>query len=964
MKIKKIIFKKREIFATPSLPEVTNEQISTCFEYNTCEYNTFCQWINLAYDDIIYWNTNIFSLPPGECSRKVIDLLSFWIDQFNQDTPYSNIAMKVFMILPNLLLQKPSKNSKTQDHIKCLKDRLNKWEMGHFDHIIKECRFIQKKLQSKARTEQSIEKLFARFMLQGKVNSAIRLLGESGSKGVLPMNEENLNTLKSKHPPSSPALSSALLQGPVLDVPSTYYETIDAKMVDMAIKRTKGAPGPSGLDGNFFRKICSKKFLKESRALKENIAKLARKLASEPINPAKLEGYVACRLIPLNKNPGIRPIGIGETLRRIIGKTVSWLVKPEAMEAAGPLQVAAGIKSGSEAAVHAMRELFDDDESEALILVDAKNAFNGMNRYVALHNVRYLCPEISLYLINTYRNPSRLIIKSDGSSKCEIASNEGTTQGDNLGMIFYALGMTPIVRSLSSIIDEENLSLQQCWLADDATAVGKLLDIRRWFDELQMLGLAHGYCVNESKTWVIVKDENHLEQVKGVFKDTKVQFTLEGKRHLGACIGSQNFKDSYCKEKVNTWRAEVEKLCEIAKVHPQAAYSAYIHGFQHKYTYFFRTIAGFEAYLKPLDDLITYGFIPTLFGSAINETERQIFSLPTRWGGLGIHILANKAPHDYTASSCITEPLVSEIKQQGNVIPDQDNTCKITIVKTNQERRYEEKLKYLKLQLTPPSKRALEIAAENGASNWLVTLPLADQGFVLNRSEFTDALNIRYHRQLKRIPDTCPCGKVFNITHGLNCSLGGFIHMRHDNLRDFNAALLRRLHKDVETEPHLIPLPGENSEEDRARVDIRCRGFWRPAQSAYFDVRVTNPLSATALKTTLSKAYDSNEKEKKRKYNYRIMTKDNGTFTPLVYSVAGSLAPECARFYKHLCMKLSEKSDERYSEVLNWVKCKISFMCIRACLMCLRGTRKRNKHSNVYISEDFAYDISQTGLRA
>ena len=564
---------------------------------------------------------------------------------------------------------------------------------------------------------------------------------------------------------------------------------------------------------------------------------------------------------------------------------------------------------------------------------------------------------------NTYRHPYRLIIKGTDNTRSELSSREGTTQGDNLGMIFYALGMTPVVRSLSMTIEEQNLKIKQCWLADDATAVGTLAGIRVWYDKLQILGQIHGYSINESKTWIIVKDEQTLLKAKEEFKDTKVKFTMDGKRHLGACIGSAKFKDEYCQEKVANWCQEIEKLCEIAKIHPQAAYAAYIHGYQHKFTYFFRTIAGFEQYLKPLDDLITYAFLPTLFGSAVNDTERQIFALPTRNGGLGIHILAEKAPRDYSASTFITEPLVQEIKSQGYNIPP-ENKHIISLIRIDLDNLYKAGLEELKTRLSPSSKRSLELAAEKGASNWLVTLPLKDQGFALNRSEFTDALNIRYHRQLKGLPESCPCGHQFNITHALNCKRGGFVHMRHDNLRDFNAKLLSKVQKDVETEPSLIPIVGENingNSADGARVDVRAKGFWRPGQSAYFDVRVTNPLSASALKTPLSRVYDSHEKEKKRQYNQRIMNFDHGTFTPLVYSVFGSLAPECSVFYRNLCLKLADKNNEKYEDVISWVKCKISFLCIRACLMCLRGSRKA--FTDKYISEDFGYDISELNIR-
>ena len=103
-------------------------------------------------------------------------------------------------------------------------------------------------------------------------------------------------------------------------------------------------------------------------------------MATEYVDPESIEAYTACKLIPLDKNPGVRPIGIGESLRRVVGKVISWTIKSDAMEAAGPLQVSAGIKSGSEGAVHAVRNMFDEPDTEGLILIDASNAFNSLNR--------------------------------------------------------------------------------------------------------------------------------------------------------------------------------------------------------------------------------------------------------------------------------------------------------------------------------------------------------------------------------------------------------------------------------------------------------------------------------------------------------------------------------------------------------------------------------------------------------
>ena len=70
--------------------------------------------------------------------------------------------------------------------------------------------------------------------------------------------------------------------------------------------------------------------------------------------PSLLEGYTSCILIPLDKNPGIRLIGVGVVLRRIVGKTNARFLKEEIKEAAGPVQVCAGYSAGSETAIHAM----------------------------------------------------------------------------------------------------------------------------------------------------------------------------------------------------------------------------------------------------------------------------------------------------------------------------------------------------------------------------------------------------------------------------------------------------------------------------------------------------------------------------------------------------------------------------------------------------------------------------------
>ena len=127
--------------------------------------------------------------------------------------------------------------------------------------------------------------------------------------------------------------------------------------------------------------------------------------------------------------------GVGEILRWIREIAINWILKSDIQEPPGPFHTATGLKAGAEAAVHLMRLIFEYSSTKGVILVDANNAFNSINRKVALHNIQVACPFFSKILINTYRSPLRLIILGG----VETQSTEGNTKGDNLAIYFYAL---------------------------------------------------------------------------------------------------------------------------------------------------------------------------------------------------------------------------------------------------------------------------------------------------------------------------------------------------------------------------------------------------------------------------------------------------------------------------------------------------------------------------------------------
>ena len=124
-----------------------------------------------------------------------------------------------------------------------------------------------------------------------------------------------------------------------------------------------------------------------------------------------------------------------------------------------------------------------------------------------------------------------------------------------------------------------------------------------------------------SKKWLIIKNPNHLDHAQNIFKDTGIKFTCEGKRHLGAVIGSDDFKSEYVREKITNLTQEIIKLTEYSKAESHVAYAILCRGVLQKYTYFMRTVQDIDDHMKPLDDIISNTFLPTLLYSIVTDNQ-------------------------------------------------------------------------------------------------------------------------------------------------------------------------------------------------------------------------------------------------------------------------------------------------------------------------------------------------------
>ena len=239
----------------------------------------------------------------------------------------------------------------------------------------------------------------------------------------------------------------------------------------------------------------------------------------------------------------------------------------------------------------------------------------------------------------------------------------------------------------------------------------------------------------------------------------------------------------------------------------------------------------------------------------------------------------------------------------------------------------------------------VKLAQEKGASSWLNVLPIKEHGFHLHKSDFRDALALRYGWTPVDLPSHCACGKNFTVNHALSCAKGGFPTLRHNELRDLTATLLTESCANVMTEPPLQKLDGETfpgasvNRNDGAGVDIAADNFWGDHKRVVLDVKVFNPHAPSYRKSAIPAMYSQQEKDKKRHYQDRIREVELGSFSPLVFAVTGGMAREATVFYKRLASYIADKWAQSYSTTIDWLRCRISYSLLRSSIRCLRGAR-------------------------
>ena len=217
--------------------------------------------------------------------------------------------------------------------------------------------------------------------------------------------------------------------------------------------------------------------------------------------PTILPYLCGATLLACNKkNGGLRPIAVGEVLRRLTSKCVSRAVHTDATEVLSPLQVGVGIPVGCESIVHSVVNLQEDfsipPESRCALLVDFSNAFNSVNRACMFQEVRSRIPSMAAWVESCYGSQPLLYF---GDHK--LFSCCGVQQGDPLGPLCFALTLHPIVEQIEREVPE---LLINAWYLDDGNLCGSLSDIGSALSIIESVGPSRGLILNKSKSLLFV----------------------------------------------------------------------------------------------------------------------------------------------------------------------------------------------------------------------------------------------------------------------------------------------------------------------------------------------------------------------------------------------------------------------------------------------------------------------------
>ena len=228
------------------------------------------------------------------------------------------------------------------------------WRRDKFTDLVfdaERCSRQHARPKRKGREDHTVA-VFTRLMLHGQVRSAVRFITDRVSGGgVLAYDSPSgvpsksvADVLREKDPEPCSSGDDAFL--PCDSLPLVLDVDITADYVQRVAHHIQGAAGLGGSTAMQWHSYLLR-FGTYNARLHDAVAELAHRLANTVVEWEDIRALMANRLIALNKCPGVHPIGIGEALRRVLGRLLHWLLVWTLRRSVGQINYVLGVGYGS-----------------------------------------------------------------------------------------------------------------------------------------------------------------------------------------------------------------------------------------------------------------------------------------------------------------------------------------------------------------------------------------------------------------------------------------------------------------------------------------------------------------------------------------------------------------------------------------------------------------------------------------
>ena len=774
----------------------------------------------------------------------------------------------------------------------------------------------------RANSDESLGRRVASKLADFDIKGAVRIIASDNT--FAGYGEDVTAALREKHPPSPENLN--LPPAPDATTPP-LHATQEQVMGGLKSFPTSSASGPDGLRPAHLLSLIGREAGVYGERLQAALTRVCNLVISGQVPVVVQPIFYGASLCALaKKDGGIRPIAVGNTLRRLATKVVLRPYTREIRDHLEPYQLGVGTPAGCEAAHRATRLYMETASTPKVLLkVDLKNAFNTIRRDKILTAAREHLPDAYHLLHQAYGEKSFLF---HGESLIESAT--GLQQGDPAGPALFALTIDEVVKSMTS---ELNL-----WFLDDGTlgdGVDKVIDN---LDLMTHLFPEYGADLNGSKCEVVPVglSNEELQRAMELFRSRypSIKFVTADQQHLLGSALTEEALPGLLAEKLT----ELKRLTSrLEHVDSHQAFTLLKSCFAiPKLQYILRTAQAykFPQHLREIDDTIKSS-LSNITNVAFSEEAWCQARLPVRHGGLGIRTAEDLAPSAHLASHHATEDLVARILHP--IFPDlqlephEATRCwqerapgaALPNDKTKQKNWDEAICSQIMQDLIDRADqvgRARLLAARaEGSGAWLQALPIPAVGTLMDNETLRIAVALRVGSPVCE-PNSIKCRCRATIDqfghHPLSCRFSAGRIPRHTALNDIIKRALLKAGLPSTLEPAGL------DRGDGRRPDGMTLSPFKNGRGLVWDATCVDTFAATYLnQCALQAGHAANTAEHNKTTKYQAL-RDRYIFQPVAFETSGVLGCSTMTFLCDIGRKMTAESGDPREAA--WLRQRVS----------------------------------------